>query len=167
LITYRDPSAGFELPLPETWELLEGPSGHFPEITDPEGRGPAIALIAVAPEGGEPFRPVLVVASEPHTGDVELDGWVDAELERLRRSVNRLFVIDAEPVEIGGTAGWRTLAQHAVEGVGAVTLERWLLLDPSRGWTITAASGTLEYAATADILSTAARGFRLVGEPVP
>lgn len=166
LSLYCHPSAGFELPLPASWTPIEAPSDVPVPDLDPDARDAEIALVAVQPDGGQPLPAVLVVASEPIAATTQLDLSVDTSLDELRRSVNRLFLVDAEPVEVGGLPGWRTLSQYAVEDIGAVTLERWLLLGGRRGWTISAATGTLEYPEIVEATSAAIAGFRLF-EPEP
>jgi len=167
LILSSHPSAGFELPLPASWIQIEAPNDlPLPDL-DPDARDAEIALVAVQPDGGQPLPAVLVVASEPIAATTQLDPWVDTNLDELRRSVNRLFVVDAEPVQVDGLPGWRTLTQYAVEDIGAVTLERWLLLAGRRGWTISAVTGTLEYPEIAEATSAAVAGFRLVAHGAP
>ena len=118
--------------------------------------------MAVGPGPFEQSPPTVIVAVEDVVAGVGLDEWVDAGLESLRRSTERLYLVDAEPVEVDGAPGWRLLAHHAVEGIGGVTLERWAFLHGGSGWVVSASAPTLGYEDVADVGREAASGFRLL-----
>ena len=99
------------------------------------------------------------MAAEP--AELDLDEWVDGMLERLASAVSRLRLIDAEPTELGGAPGWRLLIHQAVEGTGAVTMERWSALAEGTAWTLSASLPTLAYDSAAAELARTAASFRL------
>jgi hypothetical protein len=145
LVTYRHPTAGFSLPLPQGWEQVE----------DAEG----IALIAIEPERPPWFRANLVVTIERVGAEMDVSSWTEAGQELLEQTLQRPLMLDVEQVEIGGRPARRVLVHHATE-TGAVTMEQWALTEGALGYTITASVGTLEYDDLADLFATAAAGFR-------
>jgi hypothetical protein len=145
LTTYRHPTAGFSLPLPQSWERVE----------DTEG----VALIAVEPERPPWFRVNLVVTIEQLGASMDLSSWTAAGHDLLQQVLQRPLLLDLEHTEIGGRPARRALVHHTTEA-GAVTVEQWTLIEATLGYTVTASVGTLEYDDLADLFATVAAGFR-------
>jgi hypothetical protein len=145
LSTYRHPTAGFSLPLPQAWEQVE----------DAEG----VALIAVEPERPPWFRANLVVTIERLGADLDLSRWTEAGRGLLVQTLQRPLLLDLDQTEIGGRPARRALVHHTAE-TGAVTMEQWTLTEATLGYTVTASVGTLEYDDLADLFATVAAGFR-------
>jgi hypothetical protein len=140
----RHEDAGFELPIPAGWEV----------VRDREG----CALIAVELPRAEPhLRASIVVTLEL----LEDEGWEDRSLAALRESLNRLRVIDDEPVEVGGVAGRRVLSHYVHRAFGGVNLEQWLVRRGDRGYVVSCSTAALEYDDLWDLMTAAGEGLRL------
>ena len=146
LSTYRHPSEGFEIPVPEGWERLPALEG--------------VALVVAEPERPPWFRANVVVTVELLDEDADLDAWGEASARALEAALDRLLVIDVEATEIGGLPARRTLAHHDAGG-HAVTLEQWAVVAHGLGYVISASVGTLDYDAYADLTAAIAAGFRV------
>jgi hypothetical protein len=140
----RHDEAGFELPVPAGWEVAR----------DTEG----CALIAVEPPRAEPhLRANVVVTLE----QLEDDGWEERSLAALRESLNRLRLIDDEPVEVGGVPGRRVLSHYVHRAFGGVNLEQWLVRRGDRGYVVSCSTAALEYDDLWDVMTAVGEGLRL------
>ena len=106
----------------------------------------------------------MTVEVEDVDANAALDEWVDASLETMRRSTGRMFIIDAEPVELKAVPGWRLLVHSVIEEVGSVTMERRAYLHRGQGWVVSAAADTLDYWKHAAVMEEVTCGFRLLVE---
>ena len=132
LETYRHPTAGFELSLPQGWERSENLHG--------------CALIAVEPPRDDPhFRANVVVTVERLDGHTELERWAERSLDALRESLNRLRVIDLDAAEVGGLPARRALTHYLHERFGGVNLEQWSLVHGGLGYVVSCSTAALEY----------------------
>ena len=147
LLTYRHPAAGFTLPLPDDWERAED-------------TGPGVALVAIEPEHRGPFRANVVVTVQALAAGLDVDGWQADADEELGRALDGYLLLDRERLRLRGHDVVRRLAHHARADTGSITMEQWTLVHESRGYTLTASAGTLEYDALAPAFSVIAEGFR-------
>lgn len=148
--TYRHPELGFSLPLFADWEATEDV--------------PGCALVAVEPERGPHFRANVVVTVEEAGAAGDLEEWVDRQVEGLRRSLVRPWLLDRETTEVGGRPAVRVLAHHYVSE-HAVTLEQWTLLAGDHSLVLTASCDTLEYDEFAVLSHGIAERFRPADPP--
>jgi hypothetical protein len=148
LDSYRHPSAGFELPLPRGWEQTENTHG--------------CAVISVEPPREEPhFRANIVVTVEPLGAGAELDSWAERSLDALRDSLDRLRVIDLEPVELGGLSARRALTHYLHDRFGGVNLEQWSLAHGEHGYVVSCSTAALEYDDLWPLTNAVAEGLRV------
>jgi hypothetical protein len=146
LVSYVHPTARFTIPLPTAWERSDAISG--------------IALIAAAPESDGRFRPSIVVTIERLGDGVSLRTWVVAAIESFPRHLAAYQVIDQEDTSMCGAPAHRILSHYAMGVRCAVTLEQWLLVQGTLGYTISMSVGTLDYASFAPTFDAVATGFR-------
>jgi hypothetical protein len=146
LEVHRHSVAPFEIPVPSGWELTEDE--------------PGCALVVVEPPRAEPhLRASVVVTIEELAEDEDLDAWARRSLAALEESVNRLRVIDEEPVQIAGRPARRALSHYAHREYGGVNLEQWLLAVGGLGYVVSCSTAALEYDDLHELLYAVAGGL--------
>ena len=147
LEVYRHSVVGFEIPLPTGWKLSEEQDG--------------CALVAVEPPREEPhLRASVVVTIEAPAVEQTFDEWTERSVTALQDSLNRLRIIDDEPVEIAGAPARRVLSHYVHPQFGGVNLEQWLLAHGGLGYTISCSSAALEYDDVHEVMSAIAEGVK-------
>lgn len=145
---YRQDAAGFDLPLPPSWET----SRDVPDC----------ALACAGPSASGELPPHIVISVEPR-GDAEPVGeWV----ERLRGALVEapgLRVIDVEDDPVGELPTYRTLCHYVHPRFGGVCLEQWAVSANGTGYVLSCSVGALEYDALADVFHHVASGLRVRG----
>jgi hypothetical protein len=149
-LRFDHPVAGFRLALPAGWEA----------VADPQ---PGVALIALEPPALADFRTNVVVTVEDVAG-LSFEDWQLGCDELLPGSLADYQLLDLERTEGGPGPGVRRLAQHSAGGTRWVTLEQWVTLAGSTGYTLTTTVATARYDACADDLAGIAASLR-VGTP--
>lgn len=144
---YRHPITGFELPLPEGWERTENTLG--------------CALVVVEPPRDPYFRANVVVTVERLEYGEGPQSWAERSLQALRGSLNRVRVIDVEPVRLDGGPGRRVLVHYVHDGYGGVNLEQWSRAAHGLGYVVSCSTAALEYDDLWDLTSSIATGLRL------
>ena len=147
IIEYRHPTAGFALPVPEDWELVEDAQ-------------PGVPLIAVEPEHVGGFRANLVVTVERLPAGLDLETWQASADGQLPSLLAGYLLLDKERVEVNGNAALRRLAHHVRADTGSVTMEQWAMVVGETGITLTASCDTLEYGTLATAFAGVAEAFR-------
>jgi hypothetical protein len=146
LMSYVHPTAGFTIPLPKAWERSDDTRG--------------IALIAAAPESRGRFRSNIIVTIERLGEGVPARSWAAASIESLPLHLAAHQVVDLQETDIGGWPALRILSHYAMGVRCAVTLEQWLLVRGSLGYTLSMSVGTLDYARLSPTFDAVANGFR-------
>ncbi|WP_163573222.1 hypothetical protein [Fodinicola feengrottensis] len=147
LVSYEHRTAGFSLPLPESWQAVEDPQ-------------PAVPLVALEPDRGGIFRCNVVVSVDQVPEGLDVAGWQAGAEPMMRQAMQDFLLLDLEELQVGGRPAMYRLAHHLVPDLGPVTMAQWMLLRAGRGHTLTFSIGTMEYETRADLFVDIARGFR-------
>lgn len=147
---YRHPDLGFTIDLPEGLDV--------------DDRMPGVALVAAERADAVPpgaFRANLTIVAEDVAADTDLEAYTLGSLTEQEHVLEGFRLLDREETELSGHPAIRTLAHHRQGDVLAVAAEQWRLVAGTRAWILTATSGALGYAATADVLQQCVASFRL------
>jgi hypothetical protein len=150
LVPYRHPRLGFRLPLPDSWQRIEDLRRE-------------VVLVAVGPDRPTWFRTNIVVTVEHLPPGRDANEWYDTNIARLPTVLHDFKLIDTEHTRLGGWPARRMLAHHHAEP-GAVTMEQWSAARRDTGYTLTAATATLEYHGLAEMFAAIAARFEPDGE---
>lgn len=140
-------SAGFSLPLPESWQVVEDPQQGVP-------------LVALEPDRDGIFRCNAVVTLDEVPKGLDLTGWQAGAETMMRQAMQDFLLLDEDQLEIGGQPALYRLIHHLLPEQGPVTMAQWMLLRASSGHTLTCSVGTMEYETRADLFVEIAQGFR-------
>lgn len=145
---YRHRDAGFTLPAPADWTVLESPREQ-------------VALIASAPDrDDEDFRPNVVVTVDELGADQALEPWQREADELYPKMLEQFRLLDREFVELNGRRMLRRLAHHVGAGGVAVVMEQWSTVRERRGYTLTATASASRLWEVAPLFAAVANGFR-------
>lgn len=152
LVMYHHSTAGFSVPAPRDWLLRE----------DPQAR---VAVVIVAPESGNDFRPNMVVTVDDLEPGQTLHTWQDFVESVNPEMLDRYLLIDTEVRALRGHNVFRRLAHHANPDGVSLTMDQWSTIRGNVGYTLTATAETMEFQQTAGMFAAIAGGFRMDGDP--
>lgn len=152
LVMYRHANAGFSVPAPRDWLLQE----------DPQDK---VAVVIVAPERGDDFRPNMVVTVDELEPGQTLQAWQDFVESINPQMLDRYLLIDTEVRTLRGHDVFRRFAHHANPDGVALTMDQWSTVRGNTGYTLTTTAETMELQQTAGMFAAIAGGFRMDGDP--
>lgn len=121
---YENGVAGFRLEVPDGWSVIENHLGAAAVLLEPRRD----------PDG---FRATIAVVAQENPGHVELDAFVDGELEQVRR-----FLTDHQVTErtAGPDDGTVVIRSTYRQGIFEISLDQTLIPAGDRVFTVTSTS---------------------------
>lgn len=151
LALYRDSDEGFAIPAPRDWLMRESTQD-------------TVAVIFVAPESDDEFRPNIVVTVDDLEPGQTLEQWQEFVDSVSPQMLDQYVLIDNEITEHDGYSVYRRLAHHANPDGTALTTEQWATVRGSKGYTVTTTAATMDLKQSAGLFAAIAQGFHIGGQ---